>query len=82
MTWGARYWPIFLIVMLVAFLGPEVYALCTNWQNTLSNWIWTQLRVRAGQPIDQWSALHFLVGGCLVVLFGWLIGHLLFGYWR
>lgn len=46
-TWGATYWPIFLIVTSVAFLAPEIYALLTNSANTLSDYSWHEL----GLPI-------------------------------
>ncbi len=81
MTWGHHYWPWYLAVAFAAFIGPEIYALATDWHNTLSAWIWNALRVQPGQPITAWTAAHLLVGGMLLVLFVWLLGHLLWGIW-
>lgn len=43
--WGNQYWPLFLIVLSVLFLGPELYAVCTNPANTLSDYCWKELSV-------------------------------------
>lgn len=45
MSWGNRYWPVFLIVVSIAFLIPELYALATNAYNTLSDYAWRELNV-------------------------------------
>ena len=47
MTWGLHYWPWYLIAVAVAFLIPEVYALFTGHANTLSDYAWQELDVRA-----------------------------------
>jgi len=81
-TWGARYWPWFLaIAVLGFFLVPEVYALVTNYRNTLSFWVWSTLRVNAGEPIRKWTALHYLAAGIYLVLVTWLTGHFFFRWW-
>jgi hypothetical protein len=80
-TWGRWYWPIWMVATFLFFIGPEVFALITNWKNTLSNWVWVALRVKTGQSITDWTAAHFLVGGMLIVVFGWLVGHFLFHLW-
>lgn len=81
-TWGRWYWPIWFTVMLVSFLGPEVYALITNWRNTLSAAVWRMEHFRSGQPLDQWSAGHFLFIGVLLLIDVWLLGHFALGWWR
>lgn len=81
MTWGRTYWPIWAITFFALFIGPEVYALVTNWRNTLSNWVWQTLRVTQGQHIGQWTALHLLVFGMFIVLNVWLLGHFFFHLW-
>jgi len=44
-VWGNWYWPRGLIVVFVAFAVPELYALFTNVQNTLSDYCWRELNV-------------------------------------
>ncbi|MGH3438118.1 MAG: hypothetical protein ACRDRN_16825, partial [Sciscionella sp.] len=62
---------------------PELYALATHHgENTLSAQIWRLEQYKSGQVITQWTALHFLIGGVIVVLLLWLIGHFTFGIWR
>lgn len=43
--WGSTYWPIGLIVVAVAFLVPETFALFTNVHNTLSDYCWRELGI-------------------------------------
>lgn len=43
--WGNWYWPRGLIVVCVAFAIPELYALFTNVNNTLSDYCWRELNV-------------------------------------
>lgn len=45
MTWGKFFWAYWIIVTAVTFLGPELYALFTNVQNTLSDYARYQLNV-------------------------------------
>jgi hypothetical protein len=45
MTWGRVWWPVYLIIVSAAFLGPEIYALVSNWRNTLSQYTWHELNV-------------------------------------
>lgn len=76
------YWLIWFIVMTVSFLIPEVIALCTNVYATLSWTLWDLEGFLPGQDnVLKWSAVHFLIGGLLIVLLLWLIGHLVFGIW-
>jgi hypothetical protein len=44
-TWGFYYWPIWILVLFAAFLGPEIYALVTNVKNTLSDFARYELHV-------------------------------------
>jgi len=45
-TWGLTYWPIYLIIASLGFLVPEIYALFTGHQNTLSDYAWQELDIR------------------------------------
>lgn len=81
-TWGHPYWATWATVLFVSFLIPEVYALVTNWRNTLSAAVWDFERLVPDQSVWKWSAAHFLFGGVFLLLFGWLVGHFLFGVWR
>lgn len=74
--WGNKYWPIWLSVMVVSFLAPEIYALTTNSVNTLSDWVWRSLNVTKNQ--QDWTAAHFLVFGVWLVLVIWLTFHFFF----
>jgi hypothetical protein len=51
-------------------------------ENTLSDNIWALEKLMPGESLWQWTAVHVLVGGVLIVLLVWLIGHLVFGIWR
>lgn len=75
MTWGRWYWPVWMAVLFFSFLGPEISALIVNHNNTLSDWVWVQLKVDPTQKQQQWTAAHLLVFGvwCLVVY--WLTFH-------
>lgn len=81
-TWGHAYWSIWAVAVFLSFIVPEVYALVTNWRNTLSASVWDLERFRTGQPIYQWSAGHLLFVGLMAVLFVWLSGHFALGWWR
>jgi hypothetical protein len=75
----ARFWLGWAVVSFLTFLVAEVYALCTNWRNTLSAQVWRLLSVDAGEPLGQWSAAHFLFAGIYVTLTVWLAGHFFLG---
>jgi hypothetical protein len=60
----------------------EIYALCTDWRRTLSAAVWHFEHFRAGQPVTQWSAAHFLFIGVLFLTDVWLLGHFALGWWR
>lgn len=82
MTWGRWYWPTALGAVAAILLGPEAYALATDWRNTLSYWFWTLLRVQYGAAISTrsfaWYATLVIYAGLVV----WLGGHLWFKWWR
>jgi hypothetical protein len=82
LTWWHRFWLIWFLVPLSLFLVAEIYALCTDWRRTLSAAVWHFEHFRAGQPVNQWSAAHFLFIGVLFLIDVWLLGHFAFGWWR
>lgn len=81
-TWGHKYWLVWSVFTFLTFIVPEVYALVTNWRNTLSASVWDLERFQPNQPLIHWTALHFLFIGMLITLEAWLIGHFGFGLWR
>lgn len=79
-SWGAWYWAAWLTTAVAAFLGPEIYALCSGRpSNTLSAWVWRALQVTRNETITAWSATDFLVFGCWATLVIWLTFHFFFG---
>jgi hypothetical protein len=44
-VWGDYYWPAFLFAVAVMFAVPEIYALCTNTINSLTDYVHLQLNV-------------------------------------
>jgi hypothetical protein len=76
--WSNNYWPIWLLVTLATFLGPEGYALASNAQNTLSDWVWRQLKITQNENPFQWSATDYLIFGLWIVLVTWLTWHFFF----
>lgn len=69
-SWGNVYWPIGLLVVALAFLGPEIYALVTNAKNTLSWWVWDH-------DLPGGAAWYLSLGTYLVVT-SWLVFHFWF----
>jgi hypothetical protein len=52
----------------VILAGPEItVAALGQWQNTLSEWVWSTLRITQGQPFGNWRASH------LLALIGYLV---------
>lgn len=75
MTWGPHYWPWFLIMASIAFLGPEIVALVTHSGNSLSQYIWQILHVPTrGQPWPH-TAAWFLSQGAFITGAVWLVFH-------
>lgn len=70
-TWGRLYWPFFLIVVSLLFLGPELIALFTNSANTLSGYSWRELHVGRIYPsihtVAWWVSLAAWVVSVIVV---------------
>lgn len=81
-TWGNNYWPYALIACSLIILGPEIYALVTNHANTLSDYVWRELRVsfKPGRTVH--TAAWFLTQGTFLVLNSWLLFHLWYGKYR
>lgn len=80
-TWGNWYWPWWLGASVASFLAMEVYALVSKGtDNTLSNWVWTQLHATVRESMSQWTAAHFLVFGVWLVLVIWLTWHFFFHF--
>ena len=52
-TWGNYYWPYWLTLVSLLFLVPELIALFTNADNTLSDYAWRELHVYNGLHISQ-----------------------------
>ena len=79
MTWGKTYWPIFLIVTSLAFLGPEIYALVTNFRNTLSDYARYELNITTPhEAFTAHSAAWLLTLGVWLVIAFWLTFHIWF----
>lgn len=51
--WGNLYWPVYLSVVSVLFLIPEVIALISNHYNDLSEYCWRELGVTKAWSFDQ-----------------------------
>lgn len=79
-SWGAWYWPVWLIVSVAAFLAPEIMALAGGRPaNTLSAWVWRALQITRDESFTHWSATDFLVFGAWLTLVVWLTGHFFLG---
>lgn len=76
-----HYWQAWSLVSVVGFLAMEIYALCTNVNNTLSANIWRAEKFLPRQSVVNWTALHFLFIGVFILLTVWLIGHFGWGLW-
>jgi hypothetical protein len=60
-----------LWVGVILLAVPETtVALMRRWQDTLSVWVWSTLRITQGQPIREWTAEHFLLLGTYLALAG------------
>ncbi len=77
-TWGNAYWPVWLGVLLAAFLPGEILGLVQGGQNTLSNFVWQYLKLAKNEAIWQWSALDFLIFGAWLTVVTWLTFHFFF----
>lgn len=76
-TWGNFFWPYWIIVTSVTFLGPEIYALITNFRNTLSDYARYELGVTVGvnnhgiHSIAWWASLLVWL-----VFIAWITPHI------
>lgn len=76
------YWAFWSITSFVTFLVYELYQIATGHpENTLSASVWHMLGVIKGQPITQWSFVHFMFIGIFTLTAIWLIGHFGFEDW-
>lgn len=80
-TWGASYWPWYLIAAMLGFLIPEIVALITHSGNTLSNYSRTLLNVKVGEHLSAHDAAWALTLGSWLVVTIWLTGHIWFDWW-
>lgn len=81
LKWNA--WSFYWIIIWFGclFLGPELYALWKNPQNTLSYQIWhlegMGLKGLAQNPLN-WSFGHYAMAAMMI----WLAGHFIFRLWH
>lgn len=75
MTKWDWYW---LAWLGVGFLVPEVYALITNYKNTLSETTWRWFGVMKNEPLNHWSVQHYV----LMAFMAWLFCHMVFRIFR
>lgn len=59
-TWGLYYWPYYLILTGATFLIPEIIALITNANNTLSDYSWRELHVGGAFSHTQHTAAWWI----------------------
>jgi hypothetical protein len=77
------YWICWLLFTTASFLAPELYAIATRrFSDTLSHNVWSFFGDDPNESPLTWTFVHLTVGGCLLVFFIWLAGHLVFGLWR
>jgi hypothetical protein len=77
--WG-WYW----LGCLAAIIIPEVYWAAAGARNTISATIWGAEGIDLAHPLDlaRWTPLHWAISVLLLLLFGWLLLHLTFGWLR
>lgn len=77
-------WSYYWIAWLMAFTGPELYAVFTNPNNTLSDNVWRLENLNLNQPFDfaMWTDVHWAVAVIVWLLFLWLSAHMPFGLLR
>jgi hypothetical protein len=83
-AFAQRYWAVWMVVTLAAFLWYEILSLVNGHpENTLSAWTWEHLKIRAGESITQWSAGDLLTFAAYVTVFiCWLPWHMWLGKFR
>lgn len=80
LTWFSLYW----LGWLLAFIVPELIAVFTNPNNTLSDTVWSVEQLNFQRPFDiaMWSDTHLAVAALVWLLFLWLSFHIPFGLFR
>ena len=80
LNWFSLYW----LGWLLAFLIPEIWALCTNAANTLSEEVWSLESLNTAQPYDfaMWTDTHWAIALLVWLLWLWLSLHFPFGLLR
>ena len=74
--WGNTYWPAGLIAASIAFIVPELYALLTDAQNTLSDYCWRELHVTRALEISGHGAAWWCSQVAVVLAFVLLVVHI------
>lgn len=74
------YWFAWLVTVIVSFLWYEILSLATrNSQNTLSDWVWHHLHIKANVGIGNWTAADLLTFAVYLTVFVfWLPWHFWF----
>lgn len=79
----AHYWFGLLATGFLLFAVPEGIMLATGRsEDTLSGFVWRTFGVIRHQPIQDWSATHFLFAGILITFGIWLLLHFTLGILR
>lgn len=72
------YWTLWLIAVLITFLGVEIFALTTGGL-TLSSYVWSHLHIVKRETIGQWTATDLLIFCAYISVFViWLPWHFFF----
>ena len=81
---ASLYWFWWSIAAVGLFAAYEGISLVTGHpENTLSNWVWENLHIKAGESISQWSAGDLLTFAAYITIFVvWLPWHFWFGKFR
>lgn len=74
--WGNWYWPAGLIAASVAFIVPELYALFTNANNTLSDYCWRELHVTRALEFSGHGVAWWCSQVACVMIFVLLVVHI------
>lgn len=77
LTWLNLYW----LLWILAFLGPEFWAISTAPRYTLSDTVWALENINFRNPYDfgAWGPVHWSLAILVWGLFAWLSYHLPFG---